>query len=84
LKPLIFISSMGIDGDLPDEPQRCMLDPYPDSAALIEASDLDYTVQRPGRFNQGEAIDYRLTLRNTAKAEPAQCRPEHRSATVED
>ena len=35
--------------------------PYRDSAAAIEASDLDYTILRPGWFTHDEAIDYQLT-----------------------
>jgi len=61
LKRLIFISSMGIYGEVPGERYRSVLDPYRDSAAVIEASDLDYTLLRPGWFTQDEAIDYRLT-----------------------
>src|SRR5271154_5128884 len=52
LKRLIFISSMGIYGEVPREKYRSVLDPYRDSAALIEASDLDYTVLRPGWFTR--------------------------------
>jgi uncharacterized protein YbjT (DUF2867 family) len=48
LKRLIFVSSMGIYGEVPGEKYRSALDPYRDSAAVIEASDLDYTVLRPG------------------------------------
>jgi len=61
LKRLIFISSMGIYGEVTGESYRSVLDPYRDSAAVIEASDLDYTILRPGWFTQDEAIDYRLT-----------------------
>ena len=58
---LIFISSMGIYSEVPGERYRAVLDPYRDSAALIEASDLDYTILRPGWFTTDESIDYRLT-----------------------
>jgi uncharacterized protein YbjT (DUF2867 family) len=68
LKRLIFISSMGIYGEVPGEKYRSVLDPYRDSAALIEASGLDYTILRPGWFTHYEAIDYRLTQ----KGEPFQ------------
>jgi uncharacterized protein YbjT (DUF2867 family) len=61
VKRLIFISSMGIYGEVPGEKYRRVLDPYRDSAAVIEASGLDYTILRPGWFTQDEAIDYRLT-----------------------
>lgn len=61
VKRLIFISSMGIHGEVPGETYRSILDPYRDSAALIEASDLDYTILRPGWFTHEDAIDYQLT-----------------------
>ena len=61
LKRLIFISSMGIYGEVPGEKYRAVLDPYRDSAAVIEASDLDYTVLRPGWFTQDPTINYQLT-----------------------
>ncbi len=61
LKRLIFISSMGIYGEVPGEKYRSVLDPYRDSAAIVEASDLDYTVLRPGWFTQDAKIDYRIT-----------------------
>ena len=48
VRRLIFISSMGIHGEVPGERYRSVLDPYRDSAAVIEASDLDYTILRPG------------------------------------
>jgi uncharacterized protein YbjT (DUF2867 family) len=61
LKRLIFISSMGIYGEVPGERYRSVLDPYRDAAALIEASGLDYTILRPGWFTHDPEIDYRLT-----------------------
>jgi uncharacterized protein YbjT (DUF2867 family) len=61
LQRLIFISSMGIYGEVPGEKYRNVLDPYRDSAALIEASDLDYTVLRPGWFTRDAEINYQLT-----------------------
>src|ERR1700733_11102040 len=47
VKRLIFISSMGIYGEVPGERYRSVLDPYRDSAKVIEASGLDYTILRP-------------------------------------
>lgn len=61
LKRLIFISSMGIYGEVPGEKYRSVLDPYRDSATLIEASDLDYTILRPGWFTRDKAVSYQLT-----------------------
>lgn len=61
LKRLIFISSMGIYGEVPGERYRSVLDPYRDSAALVEASGLDYTVLRPGWFTRDQAVSYQLT-----------------------
>lgn len=61
LKRLIFISSMGIYGEVPGERYRSVLDPYRDAAALVEASGLDFTVLRPGWFNHDPAVNYQLT-----------------------
>ena len=61
LKRLIFISSMGIYGEVPGERYRSVLDPYRDSAVIIEGSDLDYTILRPGWFTHDEAIAYQIT-----------------------
>jgi uncharacterized protein YbjT (DUF2867 family) len=61
LKRLIFVSSMGIYGEVPGEKYGSVLDPYRDSAAVIEASDLDYTLVRPGWFTYVEEIDYQIT-----------------------
>ena len=61
LKRLVFISSMGIYGEVPGERYRSILDPYRDSAAVIEASDLDYTILRPGWFTTADEVDYRTT-----------------------
>lgn len=61
LKRLIFISSMGIYGEVPGEKYHSVLDPYRDSATVIEASDLDYTVLRPGWFTHDTEIRYQIT-----------------------
>ncbi len=64
LKRLIFISSMGIYAEVPGERYRGVLDPYRDSAAVIEASDLDYTILRPGWFTQDDEISYQITQKD--------------------
>lgn len=61
VKRLVFISSMGIYGEVPGERYRSVLDPYRDAALLIEASDLDYTILRPGWFTRDEQVSYQLT-----------------------
>jgi uncharacterized protein YbjT (DUF2867 family) len=61
VKRLIFISSMGIYGEVPGEKYSSVLDPYRDSAAVIEASDLDYTILRPGWFTHDNEINYQIT-----------------------
>lgn len=61
LQRLIFISSMGIYGEVPGETYRRILDPYRDSAAVIEQSDLAYTILRPGWFTSDPAISYQIT-----------------------
>jgi uncharacterized protein YbjT (DUF2867 family) len=61
VRRLIFISSMGIYGEVPGERYRNVLDPYRDSAAVIEASDLDYTILRPGWFTRDNEVAYQIT-----------------------
>jgi uncharacterized protein YbjT (DUF2867 family) len=61
VKRLIFISSMGIYGEVPGEHYRRVLDPHRDSAAAIEASDLEYTILRPGWFKNEPKVSYQLT-----------------------
>jgi uncharacterized protein YbjT (DUF2867 family) len=61
MKRLIFISSMGIYGEVPGENYRSVLDPYRDSAAVIEASDLEYTILRPGWFTRNDEVAYQVT-----------------------
>jgi hypothetical protein len=62
---------MGIYGEVPGERCRIVLDPYRDSAALVEESDLDYTILRPGWFTHDEAIDYQITFNGEAQRELA-------------
>lgn len=66
VRRLIFVTSMGIYGEVPGERYRSVLDPYRDSAAEIEASDLDYTLLRPGWFTHGSEVDYQLTQKGEA------------------
>ena len=61
IRRLIFISSMGIYGEVPGERYRSVLDPYRDAAAVIERSGLDYTILRPGWFTRSDEISYQLT-----------------------
>lgn len=61
LKRLIFISSMDIYDEVPGQKYSNILDPYRDSAALIESSDLDYTILRPGWFTHDTEINYEIS-----------------------
>lgn len=61
VKRLIWISSMGIYDEVPGEQHGSILNPYRKSAAVIEASDLDYTILRPGWFTNKDEIDYEIT-----------------------
>ncbi len=61
LRRLIFISSMGIYDEVPGQKYKSVLDPYRDSAAVIESSDLDYTILRPGWFTHEDEVNYQLT-----------------------
>jgi uncharacterized protein YbjT (DUF2867 family) len=60
-KRLIFVTTIGIYGDVPGQTYREELDPYRDAAAVIEASDLDYTILRPARFTSAPEVSYELT-----------------------
>jgi uncharacterized protein YbjT (DUF2867 family) len=64
LKRLIWISSMGIYDEVPGERHGSILNPYRKSAAVIEASDLDYTILRPGWFTNKDEIDYETTQKD--------------------
>ena len=62
VKRLIFITSMGIYNEVPGEDLsgNSILKPYRDAADVIEASKLDYTIIRPGWFDNG-SDNYELT-----------------------
>ena len=64
---LVFISSMGIYNEIPASVgasgnlnSNPILRTYREAADVIEASDLDYTVVRPGWF-MGGPVDYEIT-----------------------
>jgi uncharacterized protein YbjT (DUF2867 family) len=61
VKRLISISSMGIYGEVSGQRYSSILDPYRDSAAAIEQSDLDYTILRPGWFEHDQEVSYQIT-----------------------
>jgi uncharacterized protein YbjT (DUF2867 family) len=61
VRRLIWISSMGIYDEVPGQKYSRVLDPYRDSARVIEASDLDYTIVRPAWFTDADEIDYETT-----------------------
>lgn len=63
---VIFISSMGIYDEVPGQRYHPILDPYRDSAKVIEASGLDYAVIRPAWLNDRDEIAYGTTQ----KAQP--------------
>ncbi len=58
---LIFISSMGIYDEIPGERHGSILEPYCNSARVIEASALDYTILRPAWLNNRDEIEYGIT-----------------------
>ena len=74
VKRLIFISSMGIYREVPGETYRSVLDPYRDSAELIEQSDLDYTILRPGWFTRAaEGLRRRASLSAATTSRSTAC-----------
>jgi uncharacterized protein YbjT (DUF2867 family) len=64
VKRLIFISSMGIYDEIPGERHGGILEPYRKAAAVIEGSDLDYTLLRPAWLNDQDEIAYGTTQRD--------------------
>ncbi len=70
VKRLIFISSMGIYDEIPGERHGSVLDPYRKSAAIIEASQLDYTILRPEWMNDKDEIDYETTQKGESFKNP--------------
>lgn len=70
VRRLIFISSMGIYGEVPGERYRSILDPYRDSAAIVEGSRLDWTVIRPAWLNDDDIIAYGTTRKGEPFANP--------------
>lgn len=71
VRRLIFISSMGIYGEVPGERYHGGLDPYRDSARAIEESDLDYTIIRPEWLNDRDEIDYATTQKGEPFKNPS-------------
>jgi uncharacterized protein YbjT (DUF2867 family) len=61
VRRLIFISSMGIYGEVPGQKYSSVLDPYRKAAEVIEGSDLDYTILRPAWFTNANEVDYETT-----------------------
>jgi uncharacterized protein YbjT (DUF2867 family) len=61
LRRLVFISSMGIYDEVPGQKAGSVLDPYRESAAEIEASDLDYTILRPAWLDNQDIVAYGIT-----------------------
>lgn len=64
---LVFITSMGIYNEIPASvgaggnlDSNPVLQPYRDAADVIEASDLNYTIVRPGWFTGGP-VNYEVT-----------------------
>jgi hypothetical protein len=70
VRRLIFVSSMGIYGEVPGERYRAILDPYRDSASIVEGSGLDYTVIRPAWLNDDDEIAYGTTRKGEPFVNP--------------
>lgn len=70
VKRLIFITSMGIYNEIPASVgssgnlrSNPVLQTYRDAADVIEASNLDYTIIRPGWFDSSNDTDYDITVK---------------------
>lgn len=70
VRRVVFVSSMGIYGEVPGEKYRSILDPYRDGAAVIEESGLDYTIIRPAWLNDCDEIDYETTQKGEVFKNP--------------
>ena len=66
LSRLVFISSMGIYDEVPGEKAGSILAPYRESAAVIEASNLDYTILRPAWLDDQDIVSYGITQKGEA------------------
>ncbi len=62
---------MGISSEVPGKRYRSILDPYRDSARVIEESDLDCTIIRPEWLNDRDEIDYGTTLKGEPFRNPS-------------
>lgn len=71
VKRLIWISSMGIYDEIPGERFDSVLDAYRKSAAIIEASDLDYTILRPAWLNDLNEVAYGTTRKGEPFKNPS-------------
>jgi uncharacterized protein YbjT (DUF2867 family) len=70
VKRLVFISSMGIYDEVPVEKVGSVLDPYRESAAIVEASGLDYTIVRPAWLDDEDVVAYGITRKGEAFRSP--------------
>ena len=68
VKRLLFIASMGIYNEIPASVGASgnlvtnpILQGYRNAADVVEASDLNYTIIRPGWFDNGNDTDYQVT-----------------------
>jgi uncharacterized protein YbjT (DUF2867 family) len=66
VKRLIYISSMGIYDEVLGKKSGSVLDPYRESAAVIEASDLNYTILRPAWLDDQDVVAYGITRKGEA------------------
>lgn len=61
---IVFVSSMGIYGEVAGEPKGVVapiLKPYCKAADIVEQSGLDYTILRPGWFDNGQDSTCQIT-----------------------
>ncbi|MBE6164531.1 MAG: NAD-dependent epimerase/dehydratase family protein [Streptococcus gallolyticus] len=61
---IVFVSSMGIYGEVAGEPKGVVapiLKPYRKAADIVEQSGLDYTILRPGWFDNGQDSTCQIT-----------------------
>jgi uncharacterized protein YbjT (DUF2867 family) len=72
VRKLVFIASMGLYDEVPGDRYGSILDPYRKAAAVIEASELDYTVLRPAWLDDRNVVAYSTTRKGEPFATAAE------------
>jgi len=68
IKRIIFVTSMGVYNEIPVKDgasgnltESAVIQPYREAASMIESSDMNYTIVRPGEFDDSGDTNYEVT-----------------------